>query len=84
MSGKMAEKSIQRHSTMPQWQALKIIVPKTFLVRQWGYALKDVLDVPENDIGLCFGTHKDKSDRKYMICVINPARYSFRRHMMDD
>ena len=63
---------------------VKIIVPKTFLVSQWFYALKDVLDVSRDDVGLFLGTRKDKSERRFMIYVINSARYAFARHMLED
>lgn len=63
---------------------IKIIVPKVFLVRQWYYALRDILGVSRQDIGKYLGTHKSQVDCKYMIYVINSARYSFARHMLDE
>ena len=63
---------------------VKIIVPKTFLVYQWYYALNEMLGAARGDIGKYMGTHKSNSDQKYMIYVINSARYSFAKHMLDE
>ena len=64
--------------------AIKIIVPKTFLVRQWFKAINESLGVSRDDIGIFLGTHKGKTDRKYMIYVINSARNTLSRHILAD
>ncbi|MCL2351310.1 MAG: DEAD/DEAH box helicase [Firmicutes bacterium] len=63
---------------------VKIIVPRTFLVRQWYYALTDVLGVPRDDIGIIMGSHRGKADRGFTIYVINSARDLFSRHVLGD
>ena len=60
---------------------IKIVVPKTFLVRQWSRALMEYLQVPRKDIGVYFGSRKSV-DRKFMIYVINSARNSLARHTL--
>lgn len=71
---------------MPDRQCLKvkIIVPKTFLVHQWAQAIREELLAPREEIGVFSGTRKDRTDRRFMIYVINSARYSLARHMLED
>jgi superfamily II DNA or RNA helicase len=64
--------------------SVKIIVPQTFLVRQWYGALTSAAGISRNDIGVYSGSHKSGPGKKYMIYVINSARYSFARHMLED
>jgi superfamily II DNA or RNA helicase len=64
--------------------SVKIIVPQNFLIRQWHNALISVSGVSRGEIGIYSGNHKSAHDRKYMIYVINSARYSFSRHMLED
>ena len=64
--------------------SVKIIVPKTFLVRQWYNAIIGVLGVSRDEIGIYMGAHKGKTDRRFMIYVINSARGLFSRHMLED
>lgn len=69
---------------------VKIVVPTAALMRQWSRALQefqremtDVLsEMPE--IGLRGGGRKDAPDRKYMIYVINSARYELARQILSD
>jgi len=62
---------------------VKIIVPQTFLAFQWKDEVKRQLDAQTADIGIYYGKRKD-SCRKYMVYVINSARYSLARHIMSD
>jgi len=62
----------------------KIVVPKVFLVNQWKNALIDELGIPDEQIGFYYGARKDKPDRKFMIYVINSARYSISRQILAD
>ncbi|MCL1981843.1 MAG: DEAD/DEAH box helicase [Clostridiales bacterium] len=63
---------------------VKIVVPKIFLTYQWHGAICDFLNVPRSDIGFYFGTSKTQPHRKFMIYVINSARYSLARHITED
>jgi len=62
---------------------VKIVVPKTFLVRQWSRALREYLQIPRKDIGVYFGTRKSVN-KKFMIYVINSARNSLARHTLNE
>ncbi len=63
---------------------VKIIVPKVFLANQWYQVLKEDLRVPENDIGIFSGARKDPYHRKFMIYVVNSARYTLTQHIAED
>lgn len=63
---------------------IKIIVPKVFLAHQWNQALKEELGVLKEDIGLFSGVRKDPYHRKFMIYVVNSARYSLTQHIAED
>lgn len=63
---------------------IKIIVPKIFLVYQWKNVLRTELSVPTDEIGCYYGKCKDISNKKYVIYVINSARYSISRHIIKD
>ncbi|MDD3269729.1 MAG: DEAD/DEAH box helicase [Syntrophomonadaceae bacterium] len=63
---------------------IKIVVPKVFLANQWAQILQDDLAVPREDIGIYSGAHKDLPHRKYMIYVVNSARYTLARHLLED
>lgn len=63
---------------------IKIVVPKIFLANQWAQTLQDDLAVSREDIGIYSGAHKDPSHRKYMIYVVNSARYTLARHFLED
>ena len=62
---------------------VKIIVPQTFLALQWKDELKRQLGAKTAEIGIYCGKRKD-SCRKYMVYVINSARYSLARHILSD
>ena len=62
---------------------VKIIVPQTFLAEQWKEEIKRRLLIMSEEIGLYYGKRKD-TDMKYMIYVVNSARYSFARHILSD
>lgn len=63
---------------------IRIVVPKVFLAHQWAQNLQEDLAVPRKDIGLYYGTHKDSPPRKYMIYVVNSARYALSPHILAD
>ena len=63
---------------------IKIVVPKVFLANQWVKSLQDDLSVSRDDIGLYSGIHKDPPSRKYMIYVVNSARNTLTKHILDD
>lgn len=70
---------------------VKIVVPTGGLMRQWYGALKEFLteegENPANlrkKIGLRGGGRKDSGDRKYMIYVINSARYELARQILSE
>ena len=63
---------------------VKIIVPKIFLTGQWLNALIDVLGAKRGEIGLYYGNLKENENRKYMIYVLNSARYSISSHIIND
>ncbi|MDA8441624.1 MAG: DEAD/DEAH box helicase family protein [Peptococcaceae bacterium] len=63
---------------------IKIIVPKVFLANQWLQSIQQDLTVAKSDIGIYCGTHKDLPTRKYMIYVVNSARYTLPQHLLHD
>jgi superfamily II DNA or RNA helicase len=63
---------------------VKVVVPKTFLVRQWRGAIISALGASRSDVGVYSGSHKSAGGCKYMIYVINSARYSFSKHMLEE
>ena len=63
---------------------IKIVVPKVFLANQWLQSLQQDLAVAKADIGVYSGLHKDPPTRKYMIYVVNSARHTLSRHLLDD
>lgn len=65
---------------------VKIVVPTVPLMKQWDHALKSFLgasSAKEGEIGH-FGGGRKETDRKYMIYVINSARYHLARHVLED
>lgn len=62
---------------------IKIIVPQTFLLSQWTHEIIRHTGARRDEIGVYSGKHKD-SDKKYMIYVVNSARYSFSKHILAD
>ncbi|MDD2407109.1 MAG: DEAD/DEAH box helicase [Sphaerochaetaceae bacterium] len=62
---------------------VKIVVPKTFLVNQWISAL-EAQGVPRSSVGCWHGNHKDAPDRPFMVYVVNSARYTLSRHIIED
>lgn len=63
---------------------IKIVVPKIFLAHQWAQTLQDDLAISREDIGIYSGVHKAPPHRKYMIYVVNSARYTLARHLLED
>jgi superfamily II DNA or RNA helicase len=80
----LAAAAIERLMIEKDSLRVKIVVPKTFLVRQWSRALMEYLQVPREDIGIYSGSRKSDPDRKFMIYVINSARHSLARHTLND
>ena len=71
---------------------VKIVVPTAALMRQWNQALREFLtdscgdkgnsgDI-RGEIGLRGGGHKGENGRRYMIYVINSARYELARKIL--
>lgn len=74
-------------TSLPGDLRVKIVVPKTFMLSQWASAMlnfSESLGISRSEIGYYYGTYKDSVDRKYMIYVINSARYTLARHIIDD
>ncbi|MCD8299761.1 MAG: DEAD/DEAH box helicase family protein, partial [Clostridiales bacterium] len=63
---------------------VKIVVPQTAIAAQWFTALKDDGEITRTDIGFYYSGRKDFSDRFCMIYVINSARYTLARHILQD
>lgn len=62
---------------------VKIVVPTETLMLQWHRALRDFLPPPQlNSIGLRGGGRKAPPDCKYMVYVINSARYELARQIL--
>lgn len=77
---------------LPQDLRVKIVVPTSALMRQWYHALKKFLeDTGRTDpaasgweIGLCGAGRKAPADCRYMIYIINSARYELARQILLD
>jgi superfamily II DNA or RNA helicase len=63
---------------------VKIIVPKIFLTKQWMHSLIENLGIKRDEIGIYYGQAKESETRRYMIYVINSARYSLSSHIISD
>lgn len=70
---------------------IKIVVPSGGLMRQWYKNLRDYLEEMDfqvetdgSSIGLRGGGYRDPSDRRYMIYVINSARYELAREILEE
>lgn len=94
-SGKtlLALNAIRRlERNLPQNLHVKIVVPSGALMRQWERALKDFLSdfgntssspsVLSQSVGLRGAGCKMPPDRRYMIYVINSARYELARQIL--
>ncbi len=73
---------------------IKIVVPTSALMRQWHHTLREYLadsapdrtvaaNAPQK-IGLRGGSFRTPPDRKYMIYVINSARYELARQILSE
>ena len=62
---------------------IKIVVPQKFLAKQWIEEIRKQLGVKRKDIGVYSGDKKNLG-RKYTIYVINSARYTLAKHILDD
>jgi superfamily II DNA or RNA helicase len=80
----LAVAAIERLLAETESLQVKIVVPKTFLVSQWINALREFLQIQRHEIGVISGSHKKLHDRKYMLYVINSARHSLARHILND
>lgn len=73
---------------------IKIVVPTSALMHQWYKDLREFLSAsckevsnrldPQEEIGLRGGGYKSTSNRKYMIYVINSARYELARQILKE
>ena len=54
---------------------VRIVVPKIVLCRQWSKVLSNVFSISKSDIGKYYGEVKDTLDKKFVVYVINSARY---------
>ncbi|MDO5411037.1 MAG: DEAD/DEAH box helicase [Lachnospiraceae bacterium] len=64
---------------------VKIVVPTKALMQQWSSALRSFFENKRNEeIGLRGGGRKSPSNRRYMIYVVNSARYELARQILSD
>ncbi|MGD1821631.1 MAG: DEAD/DEAH box helicase [Pleomorphochaeta sp.] len=63
---------------------IKIIVPKTFLVQQWKTCLINDFCINKDEIGCFYGKEKCYDSKLFMIYVINSARYTFSKTILDE
>lgn len=65
---------------------IKIVVPTASLMTQWTSCILDFFSesISRRDIGLYYSGRKDTPDHPFMIYVINSARYSLARHVIQD
>ena len=66
---------------------VKIIVPKQFMVAQWTESLlnhKETFGIEKKDIGNYCGLNKDNPNKRYMIYVVNSARYKLSVHIAEN
>ena len=66
---------------------VKIIVPKQFMVAQWTASLldyKETFGIEKGEIGNYSGLNKDNPNKRYMIYVINSARYKLSVHIAEN
>jgi superfamily II DNA or RNA helicase len=80
----LAVAAIERVLAETESLQVKIVVPKTFLVKQWVNALREFLHIPRDEIGIISGSHKNLPGKRYMLYVINSARHSLARHVLND
>lgn len=81
----------QLEQSVSQDLRIKIVVPTSALMYQWQHALKEFLAdksasafSAKKDIGLRGAGHTSLPDCKYMIYVINSARYELARQILSD
>lgn len=82
----------QLQKEVPGVLRIKIVVPTAELMRQWNRSLREYLRSEEKEsfhevsqgsrIGLRGSGYRDPLDRKYMIYVINSARYELAREIL--
>jgi len=65
----------------PDGPLVRIVVPKVFLAAQWQEALTGVLGVRPEDIALRHGGTAARRISRYMIYVVNSARWSLARQI---
>ena len=54
----LAAAAIERLLVETESLQVKIVVPKTFLVKQWINALREFLQIPRDEIGVISGSYK--------------------------
>ena len=67
---------------LPRKTKIKIVVPTVALVKQWKATIKEY--VKENDIGQYYGNIKNRSNHRFMIYVVNSARYAISNQVLKD
>ena len=80
-----AADQLEQH--LGQMLFVRIVVPTSALLRQWHNSLKSHLETygkreTNARIGIRGSGHKSSSDCKYMIYVINSARYELARQLL--
>ena len=63
---------------------IKIVVPKTFLIKQWKSCLIDDFHINKKDIGCFYGKEKCLTPKLFMIYVINSARYTLAKKVLEE
>ncbi len=61
-----------------------VVVPKTFLLKHWRDALLREGVAVRSDIGLYCGSRKDDHSRRVMIYLLNSARYTLARRILEN
>ena len=69
---------------LPGILRVRIVVPTQEIMKQWRNALREHAAAASQEIGYCYGCRKDAPERKYMIYVINSARFCLARHIAAD
>lgn len=82
-----AARFLENHLSSAGPLRVKIVVPTLPLTTQWAIAMKHVLpdcQSARESPGLYHGEQTDDPNRKYMIYIINSARYTLARHILSD
>ncbi len=63
---------------------IRVVVPKTFLAAYWRNAFLREGVAARSDTGVYCGAHKDDPSRMVMIYLLNSARYTLARRILED